>query len=113
MPELTAIIKSVGNWFKPSGTSLCSGCERLRENKFIVRGPSVSLCRDCWDDAFVAMKGQKQNVVCVRDSKLSVDRCSFCGHRAPETGVLAAWPKVTICADCLLLCDEILTEQGV
>jgi len=112
MPELTAIIKSVGSWFKPSGTSQCSGCERARENRFVVRGPGVSLCRECWEEAFIAMKGQKHNVVSVRGSNTSFERCSFCGHRGPENGGLATWPNVAICADCLLLCDEILAEQG-
>jgi hypothetical protein len=113
MPELTAIIKSVGDWFKPAPTSQCSGCDRSRENKFVVRGPSVSLCRDCWENAFVAMKGNKRNVVSVRGSNISAERCSFCGHRVPENGGLATWPNMAICADCLLLCDEILAEQGV
>jgi hypothetical protein len=112
MPELTAIIKSVGNWFKPSQTSQCSGCHRSRENKLVVPGPSVSLCRECWEEAFVAMKGQKHNVVSVRGSNTSFERCSFCGHRL-ENGGLATWPNFAICADCLLLCDEILAEQGV
>jgi len=113
MPELTAIIKSVGSWFKPSGTSQCSGCERARENRFVVRGPGVSLCRECWEEAFVAMKGQKHSVVSVRDSNTSFERCSFSGRRGPENGGLATWPNVAICADCLLLCDEILAEHGV
>ena len=113
MPELTAIIKSLGNWFKPAGTLQCSACGKVREKKFHVRGPSFSLCRDCWDEAFVAMKGQKQNIVVVRGANTAVERCTFCGHPAATTGGLATWPGAAICADCLLLCDEILAEQGV
>ena len=113
MPELTAMIKSVSKWFKPSRTLQCSGCDRSRENQLVVRGPSVSLCRECWEEAFLALKGQKPNVVTVRGSSTSIKRCSFCGLLGSEKGGLATWPKMAICADCLLLCDEILTEQGV
>ena len=112
MARMPAIVKSVGNWFKPLGSSQCSGCGRGYEKKFVVNGPGVSLCRRCWDEAFFAMKGRGDSTVPIRGSNASVNRCSFCGKRAGETGGLASWPDFAICADCLLLCDEIFVEQG-
>jgi len=113
MAELIAIIKSVGKWFKPARPSQCSACGRVRENKSIVSGPSISLCRECWYEAFDAMKGQKQRIVVVRGSSTTFDRCSFCGHLSAEAGGLATWPDVAICPDCMLLCDEIFAGDGV
>jgi hypothetical protein len=113
MPELTAIIKSVGNWFKLARPLQCSGCGRVRDNKSIVSAPSVSLCRECWYEAFDAMKGQKQGIVVVCGTSTTFKRCSFCGHSVAETGGLATWLDVAICGDCMLVCDEIFDERGV
>jgi ATP-dependent protease Clp ATPase subunit len=40
-------------------------------------------------------------------------RCGFCGKRRRHVRGMATAGAVTICADCLVLCDEILTEAGV
>jgi len=113
VPGLKASVKSFWSWMALKRTA-CIGCGAPPENrKDIVVGPSVALCRECWAEAFLAMKGQNTNIVAVRGSNTSVERCSFCGRRGSEHGGLASWPKGAICADCMLLCDEILTERGV
>jgi ATP-dependent protease Clp ATPase subunit len=112
VPRLKASEKSFWSWMGLKRTA-CIGCGASSKNrKDIVVGPSVALCRECWDEAFLAMKGQKANIVAVRGSNTSVERCSFCGRRSSELGGLASWPKGAICADCMLLCDEILTDRG-
>ena len=89
------------------------GCGAPSANrKDVVVGPSVALCRTCFDDAFSALKSKRQEVVPVRGSNLKSLRCSFCGLRGVDKGGLATWPNGAICADCLLLLDEILLERG-
>ena len=39
------------------------------------------------------------------------ERCSFCGKRRYQVPGLAAAHSSRICAECLELCDEILTER--
>jgi len=91
----------------------CVGCGTAPgKGKPVVGGPGVSLCRHCFDDAFVALKSNRQEIVPVRGSNLRSTHCHFCGNRSGDRGGLATWPKGAICADCLLLCDEILVEQG-
>ena len=112
MRELSAIMKSFGNWLKPVlSSSSCMGCGTSREKGgFIIPGPGVSLCRECVDDALKAMMKSRQEIVAVRGSNAKASRCSFCGHRGTDNGGLATWPDGAICGDCLLLCDEILAE---
>ena len=113
MPGLKDSVKSLWSWMGLKRIA-CIGCGASSENRNdIVVGPSVALCRECWEEAFLAMKGQKANIVAVRGSNTSVERCSFCGRRSSELGGLASWPKGAICADCMLLCDEILTDRRV
>jgi len=39
------------------------------------------------------------------------ERCSFCGKRRHQVPGLAAAHSARICAECLRLCHEIVTEQ--
>ncbi|WP_406465809.1 hypothetical protein OH768_53065 [Streptomyces sp. NBC_01622] len=39
-------------------------------------------------------------------------RCSFCGHPGSDERRLAAGPDVWICADCVVLCREILAQPA-
>lgn len=111
MPDLMVIVKSFWGLISPKRT-VCIGCGAPSENrKDIVVGPSVALCRQCFEDAFLALKSNEE-IVPVRGSNVKSTRCSFCGKLGVDQGGLATWPKEAICGDCLLLCDEILSEQG-
>jgi hypothetical protein len=89
----------------------CMGCGTIPAKEGAVTGPGKSLCSECLDEAFIAMKGHGQELVTVRGSNVAAVRCSFCGASGTERGGLATWPDGAICGDCLLLCDEILAEK--
>lgn len=112
MRSLKAIVKSFWASLALEGPA-CIGCGTPRANRNdVVLGPAVALCRKCFYDAFAALKSNRQEIVPVRGSNVKSIRCSFCGNRGVDQGGLATWPKGAICGDCLLLCDEILLEQG-
>jgi ribosomal protein L24E len=79
----------------------CSFCGRpKRKARKVVAGPDVYICEQCVETAADTAPG-------------SQERCSFCGKRRhPGTGLFTSPDdEVAICAACLTLCREILSEQ--
>ena len=89
----------------------CIGCNKLPAKASpAIMGPKASLCRKCWDEAFLAMKGHSKEVVNVRGGTSKHMRCSMCGEKAASKSGLATWPQGAVCGDCLLLADQLFAE---
>jgi ATP-dependent protease Clp ATPase subunit len=47
------------------------------------------------------------------DESADVAKCSFCGNAKHDVAMLISGPGVHICNECVGLCIDIMTEQGV
>ncbi len=47
-----------------------------------------------------------------KDSKDKIFHCSFCGKSQHEVRKLIAGPSVYVCDECVLLCNDIINEEG-
>jgi hypothetical protein len=104
----------------------CSFCgRRQRKARKLVAGPDVYICESCVEKAETAIRSGKDTetspgpLQSVPDT-MAQRRCSFCGKRRHQVTGLATSvgdpagklaDDATICADCLILCREILSEQ--
>ncbi len=98
---------------RPSrGPGRCSFCGTGHlEARRLIAGPGVWICDRCVGAAeHVAGGGAARDGL----SEVTVEdrRCGFCGKRRRNVRGMATAGAVTICADCLALCDEILTGAG-
>jgi hypothetical protein len=85
----------------------CSFCGRpQRKSRKLVAGPHVYICPECVETSSSALEAGQ-------GTETAASRCSFCGkHRHQVTGLAtSADEDVAICAECLALCREILSEQ--
>lgn len=104
----------------------CSFCgQRQRKARKLVAGPDVYICAKCVEIAETVIRsGQPTDTALgplhsVFDN-LAQRRCSFCGKRRHQVSGLATSvgnpagkhaDDAAICAECLILCREIHSEQ--
>jgi hypothetical protein len=112
---------------------VCGFCGRPQEDaRKLVAGPGLLICARCVDwAAEVVAEGEPRTAE--HTALVSVEagdakaRCGFCGKRRDHVSGMAEAPLrpragkagrrdragVRICADCLVVCEEIFTEAGV
>jgi ClpX C4-type zinc finger len=94
----------------------CSFCGRTAEKvKTLIAGPGVYICDRCIPlasqvIAAEAPTGPATDIAPVAAEAIT-EKCSFCGKRRRQVPGLAAAHSARICAECLELCREILTER--
>jgi ClpX C4-type zinc finger len=104
----------------------CSFCGKQQKKvRKLIAGPGVYICDLCIDVAEnVISSGQPadtelgaMNALPAHDTRL---KCSFCGKEGGQVSGMALMPAVTlertsasaaICSECLVLCNEIITEE--
>lgn len=106
-----------GGWKvrKTSGELACTFCGLAKDEVAkLIAGPGVYICDGC---VTLARQVGAEPVVTSRTRLERVARvseldCSFCGKVAERVERLVAGPDARICADCLDLCEEVLTAAG-
>jgi len=109
------------------GLLTCTFCEKPQNKvRKLIAGPGVYICDGCIALASgVIRSGQAADtglgVMSAVPEQQSGVRCSFCGKVASQEDCVAIIPEVTvertsasvtICSECLQLCDEIIMEEG-
>jgi hypothetical protein len=95
----------------------CSFCGRTAEKvKTLIAGPGVYICDRCIPLASQAIAagepaGPPATAIAPVAAEAMAEKCSFCGKRRHQVRGLAAAHGARICAECLELCHEILTER--
>jgi len=95
----------------------CSFCGRTAEKvKTLIAGPGVFICDRCIPVASQAVAtaepaGPPAAAIAPVAAEAMTEKCSFCGKRRHQVRGLAAAHGARICAECLELCHEILTER--
>ena len=95
----------------------CSFCGRTAEKvKKLIAGPGVYICDRCIPVASQTIAtgepaGPPSAVIEPVAVEDTAEKCSFCGKRRYQVPGLAAAGSARICAECLQLCHEILTER--
>jgi len=95
----------------------CSFCGRTAEKvKTLIAGPGVYICDRCIPVASQTIAtgepaGPPAAVIEPVAEEDMAEKCSFCGKRRHQVPGLAAAGSARICAECLQLCHEILTER--
>ena len=95
----------------------CSFCGRTAEKvKTLIAGPGVYICDRCIPVASQTIAtgepaGPPAAVIKPVADEDMAEKCSFCGKRRHQVPGLAAAGSARICAECLQLCHEILTER--
>ena len=98
-------------------TRPCPFCRRTAEQvKTLIAGPGVYICDRCIPVASQAITageptGGADTAIAPVAAEAMTEKCSFCGKRRHQVPCLAAARGARICAECLELCDEILTER--
>ena len=95
----------------------CSFCGRTAEKvKTLIAGPGVYICDRCIPVASQTIAtgepaGPPSAVIEPVAVEDTAEKCSFCGKRRYQVPGLAAAASTRICAECLQLCHEIVTER--
>jgi ClpX C4-type zinc finger len=95
----------------------CSFCGLTVEAvKTLIAGPGVYICDRCIPVASEAIAsgepaGPPAVAIAPVAEEAMTERCSFCGKRRHQVSGLAASGSARICAECLDLCHEIVTER--
>jgi ClpX C4-type zinc finger len=95
----------------------CSFCGRTAEKvKTLIAGPGVFICDRCIPLASQAIAagvptGPPATAIALVAAEAITEKCSFCGKRRYQVPGLAAAHDARICAECLELCHEIVTER--
>jgi len=95
----------------------CSFCGRTAEKvKTLIAGPGVYICDRCIAVASQAIAAGEPvrspaTAIAPVAAEAIAEKCSFCGKRRYQVPGLAAAHSARICAECLALCGEILTER--
>ena len=104
----------------------CTFCGRPQNKvRKLIAGPGVYICEGCVEAAKRVISSgraastQLGSMTAVPEQEKRA-RCSFCGkHRDQASGLALRWADTggktsataAICAECLSLCDEIITEE--
>ncbi len=92
-------------------TLACSFCHTPQEHaEWLVAGDGVHICAECSRLAVECVEEQRQAQP--SDPEAGLLRCSFCAKAQLEVEKLIAGPEVHICDECVVLCHEILADQG-
>jgi len=104
----------------------CSFCRQPKhKTRKLVAGPGIYICENCVEVATAVIRSGQATETALGPLQsvpgdMTQRRCSFCGkHRHQVAGIatLVGNPvgklagDVAICADCLILCQEIFAEQ--
>jgi hypothetical protein len=95
----------------------CSFCGRTAEKvKTLIAGPGVYICDRCIPMASQAIAAgelarSSATAIAPVAAEAIAEKCSFCGKRRYQVPGLAAAHSARICAGCLALCGEIVTER--
>jgi hypothetical protein len=103
----------------------CSFCGRRRKARELVAGPGVYICEPCVELAETVIRSGQATETALGPlhsipDNMAERRCSFCGKRRHQVTGLATSlgapagklaDAAAICADCLVLCREIHSEQ--
>jgi hypothetical protein len=95
----------------------CSFCGRTAEHvKTLIAGPGVYICDRCIPVASQAIAtgepaGPPATTITPVAAETMTEKCTFCGKRRHQVPGLAAAGDARICAECLQLCHEIVTER--
>ena len=84
--------------------------------KTLIAGPGVYICDRCIPMASQAIAADEParspaTAIAPVAAEAIAEKCSFCGKRRYQVPGLAAAHSARICAECLALCREILTER--
>jgi ATP-dependent protease Clp ATPase subunit len=96
----------------------CSFCGSSQEQvDKLIAGPQARICDGCVSRvrAVLAGPGQLSSTPIATIQPVSdeaAEQCSFCGKRRYQVAAMASagYPRI-ICAECLDLCEEILSEE--
>ena len=95
----------------------CSFCgKHQKQVRKLIAGPGAYICNECIEKAGqVIATGEVAATALSAIKSLGADatavKCSFCGKRRHQVSGMAAAAGGTICAECLALCNEIITED--
>jgi ATP-dependent protease Clp ATPase subunit len=99
----------------------CSFCGSSQQQvEHLIAGPHVYICDRCVGRARMVITGQSYtaSTPIARMRQVSPEdqaaRCSFCGkHRHKVAAMAAGAPgdQLTVCDECLELCDEIISDN--
>jgi hypothetical protein len=101
-----------GGWksTKRSGLMTCTSCGRTEhEVTKLIAGPKIFICDGCVELAHRAATGSASTPLAgfARVDKLD-SQCAFCAKAARDVNTLVAGRTISICDECLRLCDEVL-----
>ena len=102
----------------------CTFCGKdQKQVKKLIAGPSVYICNGCVDLAKSVISDNEPASTPVAELSAGTEQeprvqCSFCGKRRDQAAALVVSSALTsrnspatICAECLGLCSEIITEE--
>jgi ClpX C4-type zinc finger len=96
----------------------CSFCgKRQKQTKKLIAGPDAYICDRCVDRVHrvLAAPGKTVGTPVATIRQVSDEArdewCGFCGKRRHQVEAMAAAGDTRICNECLLLCDEIISDD--
>jgi ATP-dependent protease Clp ATPase subunit len=102
---------------RPARERGCNLCENTQgPDRRLVAGPGVVVCERCVrvastvtaDGVSRATEGQELRVVPTIETAA---RCGFCGRLHPPATRLVAGQGLTICSECITLCEAIIDDR--
>jgi ATP-dependent protease Clp ATPase subunit len=102
-----------------SGDALsCSFCGKSQKQvKVLIAVPPAHICDGCVSraHAVIAEPGRTASTPIATIYQVSdeggAEQCSFCGKPRDQVAAMASAGDARICNECLVLCDEILSEE--
>jgi hypothetical protein len=98
---------------KPRGDMACSFCGRTdAEVTKLIAGPGIFICDGCVAlvrravDESTPQETARTTINPLPDG--SQLKCSFCGKPASRTSAMAEGERLSMCGECIQLCEEIL-----
>jgi ClpX C4-type zinc finger len=98
----------------------CSFCGKgQKQVKKLIAGPGVFICNECIDrvHTVLAETGKRVSTPIATIQQISEEHreelCKFCGKRRLQVAAMAAAGETRICNECLGLCDEIVSDEGI
>ena len=93
----------------------CSFCRKTQnEAAKLIAGPAVYICDTCVANAHRAIVEEARTAEGTSIERRETSarfRCSFCGRAANARRVIVGVPDARVCAECLELCERILSER--